>query len=83
MTAAYINPKLPSMIRSLWKQDPRERSLRAMLNLAGDLIEELIVARACIEKARKADRATQDSATYRILVRMALAEYDKEASGGE
>ena len=38
----YISPSLPGMIRNLWKSDPSERSVRTALNLAGDLIQELI-----------------------------------------
>ena len=38
----YISPSLPGMIRSLWKSDLSERSVRTALILAGDLIQELI-----------------------------------------
>ena len=38
----YISPSLPGMIRNLWKSDLSERSVRTALNLAGDLIQELI-----------------------------------------
>lgn len=42
----YISPALPGMIRSLWKSDPSEASVRTALKLAGDLIQELIDIRA-------------------------------------
>lgn len=38
----YISPSLPGMIRNLWNSDLSERSVRTALNLAGDLIQELI-----------------------------------------
>lgn len=38
----YINPKLPSMIRDLYRADLRERSIQNMLDLAADLVQELI-----------------------------------------
>lgn len=46
MTATYINPKLPSMIRDLYRADLRERSIQNMLDLAADLVQELIDLRA-------------------------------------
>ena len=42
MTAKYINPALPSMIRGLYRADLRERSIQNMLDLAADLVQELI-----------------------------------------
>lgn len=42
----YINPKLPSVIRGLHRADPREWSVRNVLNLAADLVQELIDLRA-------------------------------------
>ena len=59
MSASYINPKLPSMIRNLHKSDPSERSVQVALGLAADLIEELIdlkpraeAAEATLERVR-------------------------------
>lgn len=40
--SAYISPSLPARIRGLYRADLRERSVQAMLDLAGDLIQELI-----------------------------------------
>lgn len=64
MSASYINPKLPSMIRNLHKSDPSERSVQAALGLAADLIEELIdlkpraeAAEATLERVRAAVEA--------------------------
>ena len=45
-TSKHISPRLPSMIRNLWKSDPSENSVRTALKLAGDLIQELIDLRA-------------------------------------
>lgn len=46
MSATYINPKLPSMIRGLYRADLREKSIQNMLDLAADLVQELIDLRA-------------------------------------
>ena len=46
MSAKYINPKLPSMIRNLHKGDPSMNSVKTMLGLAADLVQELIDLRA-------------------------------------
>lgn len=46
MSATYINPALPSMIRGLYRADLREKSIQNMLDLAADLIQELIELRA-------------------------------------
>lgn len=42
VSASYINPQLPDRVRGLYKADLRERSIQTVLNLAGDLIQELI-----------------------------------------
>lgn len=59
MSTSYINPGLPAMIRGLWKSDPSEASVRTALDLAGDLIQELIdlkpraeAAEATLERVR-------------------------------
>lgn len=66
MSASYINPKLPSMIRNLHKSDPSERSVQVALGLAADLIEELIdlkplaeAAEATLERVRALHRVDQ------------------------
>lgn len=46
MSARYINPKLPSVIRGLYRADLRERSIQIVLDLAADLVQELIDLRA-------------------------------------
>ena len=48
MSAKYINPKLPGMIRDLHKGDPSMNSVKMMLALAGDLVQELIDLRAAL-----------------------------------
>lgn len=48
MSAKYINPKLPSMIRGLYRADLREKSIKNMLDLAADLVQELIDLRAAL-----------------------------------
>ena len=45
MSAKYINPALPSMIRGLYRADLREKSIQNMLDLAADLVQELIELR--------------------------------------
>lgn len=44
--ASYINPAMPSMIRGLYRADLREKSIQNMLDLAADLVQELIDIRA-------------------------------------
>lgn len=44
--SSYINPHLPAQIRGLYRADLREKSIQTMLDLAGDLIQELIDLRA-------------------------------------
>lgn len=46
MSAKYINPKMPEMVRNLWRSDPSERSTQIILGLAADLIQDLIDLRA-------------------------------------
>lgn len=46
MSAEYINPKLPGMIRNLHKGDLSMNSVKTMLGLAADLVQELIDLRA-------------------------------------
>lgn len=46
MSVSYINPALPSMIRGLYRADLREKSIQNMLDLAADLVQELIDLRA-------------------------------------
>lgn len=46
MSAKYINPKLPGMIRNLHKGDLSMNSVKTMLGLAADLVQELIDLRA-------------------------------------
>lgn len=46
MSETYISPSLPSMIRGLYDADLREKSVRNMLDLAADLVQELIDLRA-------------------------------------
>ena len=46
MSTKYINPKLPSMIRNLHKGDPSMNSVKTLLGLAADLVQELIDLRA-------------------------------------
>ena len=46
MSTKYINPKLPGMIRNLHKGDPSMNSVKTMLGLAADLVQELIDLRA-------------------------------------
>lgn len=53
MSASYINPALPSMIRGLYRADLREKSIQNMLDLAADLVQELIDLRA--EQAEPSD----------------------------
>ena len=52
MTAKYISPELPGMIRNLYRDHLGEWSIQNMLNLAGDLIQELIDLRASTEEAK-------------------------------
>lgn len=44
--SSYISPSLPAQIRGLYRADLRERSIQTMLDLAGDLIQELIDLKA-------------------------------------
>lgn len=44
--SSYISPQLPAQIRGLYRADLREKSIQTMLDLAGDLIQELIDLRA-------------------------------------
>lgn len=56
--SSYISPSLPGRVRNLWKGDPSENSVRTVLNLAGDLIQELIDIRAAlvqVDEAKLAD----------------------------
>ena len=46
MSATYINPELPGMIRNLYRGDFRPKSIQNMLDLAADLVQELIDLRA-------------------------------------
>lgn len=55
MSATYINPALPSMIRGLYRADLREKSIQNMLDLAADLVQELIDMR------EKADQEPSDA----------------------
>lgn len=48
MSETYINPALPSMIRGLYRADLRERSIQNVLDLAADLVQELIDLRAAV-----------------------------------
>ena len=48
MSAKYINPALPSMIRGLYRADLREKSIQNMLDLAADIVQELIDLRAAL-----------------------------------
>lgn len=65
MTAKYINPKLPGMIRNLYRDDLGEGSIQTMLNLAGDLIQELIDLRASTEEAKAQAWDEAESAAWR------------------
>lgn len=40
MSATYINPQLPVMIRGLYSDDLSERSIQNVLDLAADIIQE-------------------------------------------
>ena len=44
--STYISPRLPAQIRGLYRADLREKSIQTMLDLAGDLIQELIDLKA-------------------------------------
>lgn len=44
--SSYISPNLPAQIRGLYRADLREKSIQTMLDLAGDLVQELIDLRA-------------------------------------
>lgn len=55
MSTSYINPALPRMIRGLYKADLREKSIQNMLDLAADLVQELIDMR------EQADREPSDA----------------------
>lgn len=46
MSATYINPALPGMIRNLYRDELRPKSIQNMLDLAADLVQELIDLRA-------------------------------------
>lgn len=45
---SYISPNLPSMIRGLYRADLREKSVQNILDLAADLVQELIDIRAAV-----------------------------------
>lgn len=55
MSAKYINPKLPSMIRGLYRADLREKSIQNMLDLAADLVQELIDLRAALAEQEETE----------------------------
>lgn len=55
MSAKYINPKLPGMIRDLHKGDPSMNSVKMMLALAGDLVQELIDLRAALAEQEETE----------------------------
>lgn len=44
--SSYISPHLPAQIRGLYRADLREKSIQTMLDLAGDLVQELIDLKA-------------------------------------
>ena len=44
--SSYISPALPDMIRGLYKGDYSPRSIQSVLDLAAELVEELIDMRA-------------------------------------
>ena len=68
MSATYISPALPSMIRGLYKADLLERSIQTMLDLAADLVQELIDMR------EKVDREPSDAAVEAAARAMAHAD---------
>ena len=45
-TSTFISPRLPSLIRGLYRADLREKSIQNMLDLAADLVQELIDMKA-------------------------------------
>ncbi|MGO1566482.1 MAG: hypothetical protein ACTHXC_00530 [Brachybacterium sp.] len=65
MSATYINPALPETIRGLYKADLREKSIQNMLDLAANLVQELIDTR------EQADRDPSDAepVAYALLDR--------------
>lgn len=63
MSATYINPKLPATIRGLQRADMTERSIQNVLDLAADLVQELIDI-----KSAPADPGPESVATVRAEV---------------
>lgn len=55
MSAKYINPALPAMIRDLHKSDPSMNSVITMLSLAADLVQELIDLRTILAEQGEPD----------------------------
>lgn len=67
MSATYINPALPSMIRNLYRDELEENSIQTMLDLAADLVQELVEIRAEASRKPEAAPATPVSGTDEVF----------------
>lgn len=68
MSATLINPKLPKMVRDLYRADLLERSIQTMLDLAADIIQEHIdncsVERLAEVRRQAAEEAWDQAMTF-------------------
>ena len=82
MSATYINPALPSMIRGLYRADLRERSIQNMLDLAADLVQELIDMREKANQEPSDDEVLEASLTFERVWDEIIDSFDPERDDG-
>lgn len=82
MTAKYINPALPSMIRGLYRADLREKSIQNMLDLAADLVQELIDMREKANQEPSDAEVLEASLTFERVWDEIIDSFDPERDDG-